>query len=142
MRCAGINITRKTLFTGILLLIITFFLFFGIFDLAFAQVQGVNPDGPSQQVGTIRSLINRLLSLVNPLIALLFGFAVVGFVRGIAVFLWFAENEEKRKEGKKFIIWGITGLLIMTSFWGAVFIIRSLYFGPDDPGTPFNFLGQ
>ena len=91
----------------------------------------------SNSVGSVRTLIDRLLALVNPLIALLFGFAVLGFVRGIAVFLWWAENEEKRKESKKFMVWGLVGMFVMTGFWGIIFIIQEFYFGGGAIGSPF-----
>jgi len=66
----------------------------------------------------------------------LFGFAVLGFVRGIAVFIWWAENEEKRKDGKKFMLWGLVGMFLMVSFWGIIYIIQDFYFG-GPIGSPF-----
>lgn len=103
--------------------------------LLFAQNPPGGPGG-SNQVGTILDLIKRLAIIVNPLIALLSGFAILAFVRGIAVFIWSAENEEKRSEGKKFMIWGIVGMFVLFSFWGVVKIIQVFYFGVG-VGTPF-----
>lgn len=100
----------------------------------FAQPPG-GPGG-SNQVGTVTDLIERVAIVVNPLIALLSGFAVLAFVRGIAVFIWTAGDEEKRKEGKKFMIWGIVGMFVLFSFWGSVKLIQTLYFG-ESVGTPF-----
>jgi len=93
--------------------------------------------GHSNDVGSIRALIDRLLVLVNPLIALLFGFTVLVFVRGIAVFIYNAGSEEKRAEGKKFIITGLVGMFIMVSFWGFIYFIQLIYFGPGPIGSPF-----
>jgi len=110
-----------------------------LFGLSTAQIALAQPDptGPSNNVGSIRALIDRLLVLVNPLIALLFGFTVLVFVRGIAVFIYNAGSEEKRTEGKKFIITGLVGMFIMVGFWGIVYIIQSIYFGSGPIGSPF-----
>lgn len=119
----------KTISQTLFWRILSFLLLFSISPLvAFAD---------SNDVGTIRALIDRLLVLVNPLIALLFGFTVLVFVRGIAVFIYNAGSDEKRAEGKKFIITGLVGMFIMVSFWGLIYFIQLVYFGPGPIGSPF-----
>lgn len=97
-----------------------------------ALAQGTDPE----EVGTILDLIGRLAAIVNPLIAILTGFAILAFVRGVAVFIWQADNEEKRAEGKKFMVWGIIGMFVLVAFWGIVRIILVFYFGTA-VGTPY-----
>ncbi len=57
-------------------------------------------------------------AIVNPLIVLLFGVAMVYFLWGVFVFVRNADNEEKRSEGAMHIFWGIVGIFIMVSVYG------------------------
>jgi len=55
------------------------------------------------------------------------------FTLAFAVFVWGIVNyffihgaeEEKRKEGRQFILWGIIGMAILFSVWGFVNILLS-----------------
>ncbi|MDD5050442.1 MAG: hypothetical protein PHV93_01740 [Candidatus Pacebacteria bacterium] len=62
------------------------------------------------------NLIGKLETVVlNPLITLLFGVAVVIFVYGVIQFIWKSDDEEARKAGAQHIMWGLIGLFIMTA---------------------------
>lgn len=50
---------------------------------------------------------------------LLYALAFLFFIYGVAR-LFFSEEEEKRKEGRKFAMWGIIGLTVMFAVWGIV----------------------
>lgn len=65
------------------------------------------------------------VQIVNPLIWLLLGLALVVFLYGVYEFIMGAENEEKRRVGAQHIVWGVIGLAIMLSVFG---IIRLIYF--------------
>ena len=65
--------------------------------------------------------INKFV--VNPFIALLFAIALAYFLFGLVVFLANTDNEEKRKEGKQQILWGIIGMFIMIAVFGIMQII-------------------
>lgn len=80
---------------------------------------------------TVRGLADRIISdLLNPLIAVLIGVAVVVFLWGVVEFIAKAGNEEARTTGKKHIIWGLIGLAIMISVWGIVRILSDFICGP------------
>lgn len=73
-------------------------------------------------VGT--SIINILNNTVIPI---LFAVAVVYFLYGVVKFVMSAGDEEKRKEGKNAMIWGIVGLVVMVSLYGLLgFLSTSL----------------
>lgn len=36
-------------------------------------------------------------------------------------------NEEKRKQGKQYMIWGIIALFVMVSIWGLVAILTNTF---------------
>lgn len=61
--------------------------------------------------------------ILNPLITLLAIIAFVYFVWGVVVFIQHAEDENKRKEGQRHIMWGIIGLVVI---FGAQAILNIL----------------
>ena len=71
----------------------------------------------------------RLVPFVDfALIPLLYALAFLFFLIGVVTFL-FSMEDEKRKEGKKFILWGIIGMVVLFSVWGIVKILLSVLVG-------------
>jgi uncharacterized membrane protein YuzA (DUF378 family) len=75
-------------------------------------------------------LNNAIAYIVNPLIYLLVGLAVIYFLYGVFNFVRNAENSEKRAEGASHILWGIIGIAIMFSVFAFVRVIQNTI-GPD-----------
>ncbi|GMU74398.1 MAG: hypothetical protein AMXMBFR44_5950 [Candidatus Campbellbacteria bacterium] len=69
-------------------------------------------------------LQNVVSTILEPGLFLLFGIAFVIFVWGIVTFIRDADDAGGRETGKKNIIWGIVGMVIMVSVYG---IIRIAY---------------
>lgn len=67
------------------------------------------------------SSINQ--KILNPIIGLMFGLALVVFLYGVIEFIAGSANEEKRKIGKQHMLWGIIGLFIMVSVFGIINLI-------------------
>ena len=76
-------------------------------------------------VDSFVSNVNRLI--INPLIILLFGLAVVYFLYGIFEFISNGENEEKKTTGKNHMIWGIIGIVIMMGVFTILNIIMRTF---------------
>lgn len=74
---------------------------------------------------------NIITQIVNPLIYLLIGLAVIYFLYGVLVFVRNADNSEKRAEGASHIIWGIVGIAIMFSVFTFIHVIRNTV-GPNE----------
>jgi uncharacterized membrane protein YidH (DUF202 family) len=55
--------------------------------------------------------------IINPLILLLFGLAILIFLYGVVEFLISQSSEEKKTTGKNHMIWGILGITIMLGVW-------------------------
>lgn len=74
---------------------------------------------PIAQVGyQILAIIN------NVLVPLIFAVAFIVFIWGIFnYFIAGGANEEKRKEGRSLIVWGLIGFFVMISVWGLVNIL-------------------
>lgn len=73
------------------------------------------------------SLGNAINRLVNPLIGILVGIALIIFFWGILEFVANAGSEDARTTGKKHIIWGLVGFLIIFGVVGIINIIKSFF---------------
>ena len=91
-----------------------------------------SPD-PSAVCGaiTLTTLGNILkwasCTLIKLVVPLLFTIAVVGFIWGMIQYFLFPDNEEKRKNGKSFMLWGIIALFVMVSIWGLVGVLTNTF---------------
>lgn len=76
----------------------------------------------------IKELIQAFGGLINLLIPMLVGTALLVFFWGLAKFIFRVGGDEKAvTDGKKLMIWGIIALFVMVSVWGIVsFMQRSL----------------
>lgn len=60
------------------------------------------------------ALIDRFVDvIIDPFLALLFAIALLVFMWGLVVFLAYPEDETKRTEGRRHMLWGIIGMFIM-----------------------------
>jgi uncharacterized membrane protein len=74
------------------------------------------------------TLLDKIVStLVNPLIKVFIGIALIVFLWGVAQFLKNAANEKDKGEGKEHMLWGIIGLTIMLSALGILNLINSFW---------------
>jgi len=74
--------------------------------------------------GTFTLLENVKNYLLNPLIFLMFGLAVLYFVYGAVAYFWAARNgSEKTDEARNNMIWGIVGMAIMISVYGIMQVV-------------------
>jgi uncharacterized membrane protein YidH (DUF202 family) len=83
------------------------------------EISGVLNAKPS----TIIDLITRVNVIGSRLIPFLIGIGVLIIILGILGYIKNGDNEEKRAEGRMFIIWGIVSIFIMLSVWGLVNIL-------------------
>ncbi len=65
--------------------------------------------------------------LENSVIPLLITVAIVIFIWGVVQFIGNADNEEKRKKGREFMVWGIVSLFLIVSVWGIVHILTNTF---------------
>ena len=81
----------------------------------------------AQQIRTLTDLINRFILILNALIPLIFGVALIGFLWGVSKFILNADDEKAREEGKKVMIYGIIGLFVMVAIWGIVLLLANTF---------------
>jgi uncharacterized membrane protein YidH (DUF202 family) len=83
-------------------------------------------NSPSQIKG-ILGLLNRIIDIINLFIPFLVGLAVFLIIYGIFGFISSAGDEEKRKEARDFIMWGVIGVFLMLSVWGLINILVNTF---------------
>lgn len=83
------------------------------------------------------SLVTSVQTIVDLLIPLVVTLAVLFFFWGLAVFVLNAGDEEKRKEGRNIMVWGIIALFFIVAVWGIVRLLASI-FGVDDAAGSVN----
>ena len=66
---------------------------------------------------------NFLANIINPIVYLLFGLALVVFLWGMVEFIAGADDTEKAVKGKSHILWGLIGLAIIMSVFGIMSFI-------------------
>lgn len=77
---------------------------------------------------TIDEFLGKLnAKVINPAIEFAFIIALVVFLFGVMEFIRGASSEEKRKQGKQHIMWGIVGFLIMFGVWGIITILVNTF---------------
>ncbi|MGB4076427.1 MAG: pilin [Minisyncoccia bacterium] len=84
-----------------------------------------------------RSLIGLIDVVLVPLI---FAAAFVAFIWGVYLYFFLgAGNEEKRKEGRTFVVYGLIGFVLMLSLWGIVRMLTTSFGlgGQNRPALPF-----
>jgi hypothetical protein len=93
----------------------------------------------SGQIHSLTDLINFVTcTLMNAIVPLLVSLAIAGFVYGIIQYFLNPENEEKRKNGKSFMLWGLITLFVMVSIWGLVGVLSNTFLDGNIviPGLP------
>ncbi|MEK7144350.1 MAG: hypothetical protein AAB794_00590 [Patescibacteria group bacterium] len=72
-------------------------------------------------MSVLNQFLNKVvIEIVNPIILLLAACAFVVFLWGIFDFVAHAGDETKRAEGRKAIMWGLIGLVIIFGAYGII----------------------
>lgn len=65
-------------------------------------------------------------NIINPIIGLMFGLAFVAFLYGVLEFIQGGANEKTLETGKRHMIYGILGIVIMIGARGIIELIQRL----------------
>ncbi len=86
----------------------------------------VTPPSGSDGGSTADSLLASIKAeILQPIIYLLVGLAVIFFLWGMFEFIQNADNSSKREDGYKHMIYGVIGLVIIFSVNGIIALITS-----------------
>jgi len=77
---------------------------------------------------TVDSIIHGIArNIFDPLIGILFALALVFFLWGIVMFIFQADDDNARTQGKSHMVWGLVGMFIMVSVYGILRLITSAF---------------
>ncbi|MDO8505184.1 MAG: hypothetical protein Q7S48_01215 [bacterium] len=95
------------------------------------------PVAVNAQFTGAKGLIEAFGGLINPLIAVLVGMALIVFFWGLARFIFRVGGDEKAvDDGKRIMKWGLLALFVMLSVWGIIsFFQRELNLPTDGSST-------
>lgn len=75
----------------------------------------------------IESIIGKITTIVGLIIPLLVAIALIVFIVGVIKYITAGADEEKRKEARNTIIYGVIGLFAIVAVWGLVGVIASTF---------------
>lgn len=86
---------------------------------------------------TLQVIIQNLLgTIINPLIPVVFGLALIAFFWGLARYLFSGLGEKDLQGAKNLMLWGVIALTVMLSIWGVVSLIQNIFLNGAPPNTP------
>lgn len=91
--------------------------FFALPFLALAQ------GNTSPTLGNLQTLMQSIGTLINMALPIVVALALLFFFWGLAKYILAAGDDEKKKEGRNIMIWGVVALFVMVSVWGLVSFI-------------------
>jgi Type IV secretion system pilin len=84
---------------------------------------------------TATKLVGKISEvIVNPLVVIMFTFALVLFLWGVRAYITGADNPEARAKGAQHILWGVIGMALMFMSFTIVRIVLDT-FGLQDSET-------
>lgn len=99
-----------------------------------------------QGVRDFKGLVAVVLNVLEKAAAFLVGLAVFIIIYGIFKYITKAADPEARKEGLRFVAYGVVGVFVMISMWGLVrVLVNTFYFsgsGLPISSPPANSSGQ
>ena len=89
---------------------------------------------------TFSTLVDQIINLMNSLIPLLVGFAIIFFFIGIIRYIYKSGDAKGRAGGRSTIIWSLIGLFVIFALWGILQLMQGAFFGAssnyNDTGAP------
>ncbi len=94
-----------------------------------ATTSGIGTNGFFGLLDAANTVINRLIPFIIALTVLVFLWGVFKFV--------IANDAEKRKEARGYMVWGIVSLFVMVAVWGLVnVLVRTFQLDVNAPAGP------
>lgn len=69
---------------------------------------------------TLSSILDQVDIILSRVIPIIMVIATIVFLWGVIRYITAGGDEEKLKEGRSFIIFGLVGLFVMLAIWGVV----------------------
>ena len=82
---------------------------------------------PVAHAQSVQGIVDTILDFLNSIIPILFAIATIVFLWGVILYITSGGDEEKRKEGRSYIIFGLIGLFVMVAIWGIVNVLLDFF---------------
>lgn len=79
----------------------------------------------AQQLSTVDTIVGAIGGLVNDLIPIAAGLALLGFFFGLAKYIFQAGNDEAQDEAKSIMVWGVIALFLIAAIGGIIEALRT-----------------
>ena len=76
---------------------------------------------------TIESIVVDIGLIIQTATPIVVALALIFFFYGLTKYILNASDEEKKKEGRSIMIWGIIALFVIVSVWGLVRVIGNTF---------------
>jgi len=76
---------------------------------------------------SVYTIVAHLKLIMDSIIPLLMMLAFAAFLWGVVKYIFAAGDEEKRKDAKGIIFYGILGMFVLVAFWGIILIVTSTF---------------
>jgi uncharacterized membrane protein HdeD (DUF308 family) len=74
-----------------------------------------------------KELMQSFINLTASAMAVLYAIAFAVFFWGVVTFIFNTEDDKKREEGKKWMMWGVIALAAMLTVWGLVDVLVNTF---------------
>lgn len=81
-------------------------------------ILGTVPASAFAALEGVKGLLNAFRGILDSLIPVIFGLALIFFFWGTAQFILNAGNEKLREDGKKRMLWGFIAIFVFVSIYG------------------------
>ncbi|MDZ7726005.1 MAG: hypothetical protein U5L75_00270 [Candidatus Campbellbacteria bacterium] len=81
----------------------------------------------AQELVWFDTLVGSIQDIVNALVPLLVGVALVAFLYGLVKYIFAAGNEESQADGRRIMIAGIVGLFAAVAVWGIIEVLSGAF---------------
>ena len=82
---------------------------------------------------TIESVITRIAVALNRIIPFLLLLGTVIFLWGIVKYITAGGDEQKTKDARNLMVYGVMGLAVMIAVWGFVYLLLDFVFDNPNP---------
>ena len=86
------------------------------------------PLAASAQARDLNGFVNILINILQKTVSVIFGIALLGFLWGVAKFVFSAGSEQAVSQGRSVMFYGIITLFVMGAIWGILGLIGNTFF--------------
>lgn len=82
---------------------------------------------------TLEAVITRIALVLNEIIPFLLLLGTVAFLWGMLKYITAGGDEQKTKDARNTMVYGVVGLALMVAVWGFVYLLLDFVFDNPDP---------